>query len=244
MSQTSGSALARHTLARLKDRITSGEWPVGSRIPTEPELSEEFSVGRSTVREAIRSLATLGMVETLTARGTFVRSSTPAPSLLFDALSQYGPAELIGIRRALDVEAAQTAAANWTPVHLEAMESTIATEMESVRHLGDTARAGVRCSLLHGVIAQASGNRLLFDLVQNLSMALDSSGLGDRIAADMDPVQLLSEHDRILVAIRERDVAAAAHLMAMHVDSALLTLNAPAMTSLTALSVGPPTPPR
>ncbi len=236
MSQTSGSALARHTLARLKDRIATGEWPVGSRIPTEPELTEELGVGRSTVREAIRSLATLGMVETLTARGTFVRSSTPAPSLLLDALSQYGPAELIGIRRALDVEAAQTAAANWTSVNLETMESTLAAEMETVREShGEGTSSGVRCSLFHGTIAQASGNRLLHDLVQNLSMALDSSGLGDRIAAVMDPVQMLSEHDRLMVAIRERDVAAAAHLMAMHVDSALISLDAPAMTKLTAL---------
>lgn len=235
MSQPSGSALARHTLARLKARIAAGEWPVGSRIPTEPELTEELGVGRSTVREAIRSLATLGMVETLTARGTFVRSLTPAPSLLFDALSQYAPVELIGIRRALDVESAQTAAANWEPAQLEAMESAIAAEMETVREATDAQHSGVRCTLFHGAIAQASGNRLLSDLVQNLSMALDSSGLGDQIAADMDPVQLLAEHDRLLVAIRERDVAAAAHLMALHVDSAMRTLTDTVMTGLTTL---------
>lgn len=232
MSQPSGSALARQTLARLKARISSGEWPVGSRIPTEPELTEELNVGRSTVREAVRSLATLGMVETLTARGTFVRSLTPAPSLLLDALAAYHPAELIGIRRALDVEAAQTAAANWTAPLLETMESTISAEMETVRE----GQGSVRCSLFHGVIAQASGNRLLFDLVQNLSMALDSSGLGDRIAGDVDPVVMLADHDRLLTAIRARDVAAAAHLMALHVDTQLRTLQeSPVMTELASL---------
>lgn len=226
--------MARQTLARLKTRIASGEWPVGSRIPTEPELTEDLGVGRSTVREAVRSLATLGMVETLTARGTFVRSLTPAPSLLFDALSAYQPPELVGIRRALDVEAAQSAAAHWTKLHLEAMESAVSAEVETVRNPDPEVRAGVRCTLFHGVIAQASGNRLLNDLVQNLSTALDSSGLGDRIAEGLDPVMLVSDHDRILTAIRARDVAAAAHLMALHVDATLRTLTQdPVMTQLT-----------
>lgn len=234
MNQPSGSALARQTLTTLKTRIASGEWPVGSRIPTEPELTEDLGVGRSTVREAVRSLATLGMVETLTARGTFVRSLTPAPSLLFDAISTYEPAELVGIRRALDVEAAQSAAAHWTPVHLEALESAVAAELETVRSADEAVRHGVRCTLFHGVIAQASGNRLLNDLIQNLSTALDSTGVGERIAVGLDPVMLVSDHDRILTAIRSRDVGAAAHLMAIHVDNTLRTLqNDPVMTQLT-----------
>lgn len=234
MHQPSGSALARQTLARLKARIASGEWPVGSRIPTEPELTEQLAVGRSTVREAVRSLATLGMVETLTARGTFVRSLTPAPSILFDALSVYEPSELIGIRRALDVEAAQSAAANWTPEQLEAMESAVALELETLRGAGGAAISGVRCALFHGVIAQASGNRLLNDLVQNLAAALDSTGLGDRIAEAIDPVLLVTDHDRILTAIRARDVGAAAHLMALHIDSSLRALTEqPGVTALT-----------
>ena len=234
MSQASGSALARQTLAVLKARIASGEWPVGCRIPTEPELTDELGVGRSTVREAVRSLATLGMVETLPARGTFVRSLTPAPSLLFDALSEYEPAELVGIRRALDVEAAQSAAANWVPERLEALESAVAAELDTVRNPDPAVRAGVRCTLFHGVIAQASGNRLLADLVQNLSTALDSSGLGNRMAESIDPVTLVSDHDRILNAIRARDVASAAHLMALHVDTSLRVLQEnPVMTELT-----------
>lgn len=233
MNQPSGSALARLTLAKLKARIASGEWPIGSRMPTEPELTEQLKVGRSTVREAVRSLATLGMVETLTARGTFVRSLTPAPSLLFDALAAYEPAELVGIRRALDVEAAQSAAAHWTKEHLEAMESAVAAEVETVRSADPAVRSGVRCTLFHGVIAQASGNRLLNDLVQNLATTLDSPGVGDRIAEGIDPVTLVADHDRILTAIRARDVAAAAHLMALHVDDSLRSLQVKPMTELT-----------
>ena len=69
---TTGSDRARSTLAYLRRHITTGAWPVGSRIPIEPELTEQIGVGRSTVREAVRSLASIGMLETLPGRGTFV----------------------------------------------------------------------------------------------------------------------------------------------------------------------------
>ena len=59
---TTGSDRARSTLAYLRRHITTGAWPVGSRIPIEPELTEQIGVGRSTVREAVRSLASIGML--------------------------------------------------------------------------------------------------------------------------------------------------------------------------------------
>ncbi|MBX3094521.1 MAG: FadR family transcriptional regulator [Cryobacterium sp.] len=237
MSEPSGSSLARSTLARLRARIASGEWPVGTRIPTEPELSELLGVGRSTVREAIRSLATLGMVETLTARGTFVRSATPAPTLLVNALSAYEPAELIGLRRALDVEAAQSAAAHWTDGDLEAMESALREETEHARRAVAAVQGrGTHCARFHGAIAQASGNRLLSDLDASLSTALETAGLADQIAASIDVAVRIDEHDRLFTAIRGRDVAKAAHHMALHVDAALRGLShKPVATDLTTL---------
>lgn len=223
--EPSGSALARSTLARLRTRITGGQWPVGSRIPIEPELAEELGVGRSTIREAIRSLATLGMVETLTGRGTFVRSVTPAPTLLMSALSVYGPAELVGMLRALGVEAVQAAAATRTDGDLDAMRAALAGP-----------HAGV-CARFHSAIAQASGNRLVIDLDASLTTALEAYGLAETIAARLSPEVLAEQHARILTALEERDVAGAAHAMAVHLDEELRSLHhSPIATDLTTLS--------
>lgn len=239
MSEPSGSALARETLARLKSRITSGQWPVGTRIPTEPELTAELGVGRSTIREAIRSLATLGMVESLTARGTFVRSAAPAPSLLLDAISAYTPSELIGFRRALDVEAAQSVAARHTDPDLYAIEEALNDEIAPSRRGRAEAPAtgAARCARFHGAIARACGNRLIADLDASLAAALASAGVAEAIAAPSDPAIVIHEHDRIFTAIRARDVGRAAHLMAVHVDSMLRAVaHAPILTELTTLS--------
>lgn len=225
MSEPSGSELARSTLARLRTQITSGQWPVGSRIPVEAELAGDLGVGRSTVREAIRSLATLGMVETHVGRGTFVCSTTPAPTLLMSALSAYGPAELVGMFRALGVEAVQTAAAIRTEGDLDSLRVALrATPRQA-------------CAQFHSAIAQASGNRLVIDLDTSLAAGLDSHGLGDTIANALSPAVAVEHHARIFDAIVARDVASAAHAMAVHLDEVLRGLNhAPIATELTALS--------
>ncbi len=234
MSGPSGSARAKATLATLQKRISSGEWPVGAKIPTEPELVEQLGVGRSTVREAVRSLATLGMVETLTARGTFVRSLTPAPSLLLNALSVYTPAELIGLRRALDVEAVQAAAAQRSDADLRHLDAVLDASVEAARRSEQT--HGSDCARFHGAIAKASGNRLLADLDMSLSAVMAASGLEGRIAEAIEPSSLVTDHDRLLTAVRQRDPGIAAHLMAMHLDQALRSLaHEPIVTDLTTL---------
>lgn len=234
MSEPSGSALARTTLARLRARIASGEWPVGSRIPTEPELVAELGVGRSTVREAVRSLASLGMVETLTARGTFVRATTPAPAVLLDALTVYSSTELVGLRRALDVEAAQAAAAHRAEQDVQRLDALLTEQLSLAQQAGDDAPPA--CPAFHAAIAAASGNRLIAELTAALSSALGASGLDAEIAEGLDPARVADDHDKILLAIRDRDVPRVAHLMALHLDGALRALGAdPAVADLGAL---------
>lgn len=224
MTQPSGSALARSTLARLRAKIASGTWPVGERIPTEPELIDKLGVGRSTIREAIRSLATLGMVEPIAGRGTFVRSATPAPELLISALSVYGPGEIVGMRRALGVEAVQAAAARRTDGDLDAMRSALAADDQT-------------CTHFHGAISQASGNRLVIDLDASLTAALNDYGLTEKIAAAFAPGEAREQHERLLTAIENRDVATAVHEMALHMDVELRGLqHFPIATELTTLA--------
>lgn len=228
MVESSGSALARSTLARLRAQVASGRWPVGSRIPTEPELVEQLGVGRSTVREAIRSLATLGMVETHAGRGTFVRAMTPAPALLISALSVYAPTELVGMWRALGVEAVQGAAAARTDGDLDVLRAALAETADG---------AGERCTRFHNAITQASGNRLVIDLDASLTAALTDHRLADKIAAALPPGACDEDHRRILAAIENRDVAAAAHEMVLHLDAQLRSLHHfPIATDLTTLA--------
>ena len=133
MASTMGSDRARGALAYLRRQITTGTWPVGSRIPIEPELAEQMGVGRSTVREAVRSLASVGMLETAPGRGTFVRSATPTSSLLNEFLNDFTLEEILSYRRALEIEAAQQAALQRTEEDIAALEEAAKEEMGCTR---------------------------------------------------------------------------------------------------------------
>src|SRR6266545_2897175 len=76
------SPLVEQAIDRLREQVTSGAWPVGTRLPSEAALAAELGVGRSTIREAIRALASTGMVESRQGAGTFVRAAAAAEAAL------------------------------------------------------------------------------------------------------------------------------------------------------------------
>src|SRR5258707_12264042 len=67
-------SLCDEVIAQLREQISSGTWPVGDRIPPESELVERLQVGRGTVREAIKALAHIGLLEVRQGDGTYVKS--------------------------------------------------------------------------------------------------------------------------------------------------------------------------
>lgn len=71
-SRRASRSLPARIAEEVETRISSGQWPPGSRLPSEPALAEEFDVSRATVRSALRSLAAAGVVRTRHGNGTFV----------------------------------------------------------------------------------------------------------------------------------------------------------------------------
>lgn len=94
--------------------LRTGAYRVGDRLPSEPELGEELRVSRSTVREAVRELTSLGVLEIQHGRGTFVRSLRPDLLLRGDSLLDHANdrirEELLEVRGIVEPEAAALAA--------------------------------------------------------------------------------------------------------------------------------------
>lgn len=221
-----GTERARNTLDYLRRQITTGEWPVGGRIPIEPELAAQLGVGRSTIREAVRSLATMGMLETLPGRGTFVRSSTPSSALLTEFLGAYTLEELLSYRRALDIEAAQQAALHRTQADIDALEAAVSTELQR-RHCTvfvTDASADELAGRFHYLMFDAAKNRLLASLYAGITDRLNAPEHRDRLQHGSDASTMQSEHVRILDAIKRGDFIDAVHAMADHVDHDLVVL--------------------
>lgn len=226
MVAQSGTERARNTLAYLRRQITTGTWPVDSRIPIEPELAASLGVGRSTIREAVRSLASMGMLETLPGRGTFVRSNTPSSALLMDFLADYTLEELLSYRRALDVEAAQQAAHHRNEGDIAALDEAVARALER-RHCPAFATEESDAELagrFHYLVFDAAKNRLLASLYAGITDRLNAPEHLDRLTHAADAATMQAEHERILEAIRRGDFIDAAHAMADHVDNDLVII--------------------
>lgn len=209
-----GSDRSRETLIRLRTNITSGKWPLNSKIPTEPELMAELGVGRSTIREAVRSLAALGMLEPARSRGTFVRARNPVSLVLSDFMTHHDVSEILAVRRAFEVEACQLAAAHRTDDDLARLRE--AHELDVSDDCSHLVERGRTPGQFHALLLEASKNTLLVELydgiMAGLRAALDD---GTVVSGASDEVRH-RDHQRMLDAIAAGDPEAAGAAAAQH----------------------------
>jgi GntR family transcriptional repressor for pyruvate dehydrogenase complex len=130
-------SVTRQVVDSLFRMLRSGEYRVGDQLPSEWELVTNLKVGRSAVREAVRELVTLELVELRPGRGTFVRSLRPdlllRPETFEDVVATAVKRELLEVRRILEPEAAALASARATEHELARLQHDVARLREAVR---------------------------------------------------------------------------------------------------------------
>lgn len=213
--EQTGSEKARSTVAYLRARILDGDWPVNGRIPRESELMEAIGVGKSTVREAVRSLAAMGMLETVRGVGTFVRSRTPVSAVLSDAVGGHELADVLSLRRALEVEAARLAAARRTELQLAALRRAVDLDRHPAEH--DRVQRGRTPGEFHQLVFDAAGSPLLSGLYAGVLATVRAAVAGGRVSR-AGAAERQADHEALLEAISLGDQNAAGELMAEHVD--------------------------
>ncbi|MEV1328404.1 FCD domain-containing protein [Micromonospora costi] len=197
----------RETIAQLRKRILAGEWPVGSRIPTEPQLVAALGVGRNTVREAVRALQHAGVLECRQGSGTYVVSTDELAPVVARRLTDDRMTEVIEVRRAFEVEAARLAALRRTPEDLAALDDALAAREAAWR--GGRAEEFVEADLvLHRAVVAAAHNPMLAELYASVGTALRRS-LAQAMGEALTPERHV-DHSRMVEAIRAGDPERAA----------------------------------
>ncbi len=205
----------RELAALLEERILSGEWPVGTRLPSERQLAERYGVSRPVVREALRSLSERGLLEILPGRGSFVRQAqaTDAASRL-DALyrrRQATPRDLVEARTTLECAAAALAAERATASDLETIEAAL-RGFDRSRTIVEQARFDLA---FHLAIARAAHNPVIetmFGSITTLTFELMLRSLSDPEVARVS----IPYHHVIYQAIQARAAEQARTAMAEH----------------------------
>lgn len=197
--------LIDQAVGRLRKQITSGAWPVGTRIPPEPDLTELIGVGRNTVREAVQSLVHAGMLERRQGSGTYVISDSELGTAMGRQIAGAHQRDVLEVRRCLEVEAARLAAQRRTEEQLAEL-----TELHDRRAAayaaGDLDTATEADLAFHRGIAEAAGNPVLLAIYETL---LDAVVANIRFNFEHPAEERDVAHTALLDAIEERDTARA-----------------------------------
>ena len=214
--------LYRRIAERIRGGVLRGEWPVGTRLPPERDLSLALGVSRPSLREALIALEVEGIVEVRTGSGVYVRAAHPADNLSASANSDvdWGPLEVMRARQVIEVEVAAMAAANARKSEIALMHESLQMMREEAAN-GEVPRHGDEA--FHVAVARACGNDVLFDMVQRTWMARDGAlfeRLGDYFENPPAWKKAIDEHEVVLRAIEVHDVSGARRAMQTHLRNA------------------------
>jgi DNA-binding FadR family transcriptional regulator len=203
----------------LQRRIIVGEFASGEPLAPEAELAELFKVSRTVIREAMRNLRSLGLVEVSQGRRPRVRPVDPQATIsaLGAMLQRCGGSlgSLLEVRRALEGEAAALAAERATAKDLEQLGLAIA-EMESAQD--DESKLVTADVAFHRGLAQATGNPIFLTILDTLVGLMQE--FMRKTYPEFGPRHAILDHRRILEAVQQRDGEAARQALQSHMQAA------------------------
>lgn len=204
-------------IAKIKELISSGEFTAGARLPTERELTQRFGVSRSSLREAVRALALVGVLQPRVGDGTYV--TTLEPDLLLtgvgfvsDLVGEASLLELHQVRRLLEPEATRLAAPRLSEDDFERLA-------ECIRHMeaADSVEGFIEAdTAFHRIILSACGNATLASLIENLSSGTLRARLWQSLMSRDAIEATIASHRAIHRALVARDAETAAAADVMH----------------------------
>jgi DNA-binding FadR family transcriptional regulator len=213
LSSPQRSALADQVIAALRTQITSGEWPVGTRIPTEPERVDELGVARNTVREAVRALAHNGLLDIRQGSGTYVVATSELAGVMHRRFADADPHHVAEMRAALETSGARLAALRRTEQDLTQLDGLL-ERREAAWRSGDAERFVEADASLHLGVLAASHNDVLTAVYADLGEVMRDFLRLD-IGEELRPEEHM-DHAGLIAAIHAGDEEAAAREAASH----------------------------
>ncbi|HLM00744.1 MAG TPA: FadR/GntR family transcriptional regulator, partial [Pyrinomonadaceae bacterium] len=213
-----GGNSSEEVVSRLRNMIHSGELSAGDRLPPERDLAKLLGVSRPTLRAGIRSLASVGILQSRQGAGTFVAAAEESPTLdgsplrLMASLHGFTSDEMFEARLSLEMSIAGLAAERATSEQITQMAEEVAGMYAS---LDEPEQYLVHEMRFHRVIAAASQNRVLTALM-NMMATILFEYRSKTVKRATDLKESAEQHRGIYRAMRDRDTEAARDAMREH----------------------------
>lgn len=208
-------------IEQIKSKIKSGEIKKGDKLPSEREMAELLSVSRTSVREAIKALEVIGLIESRQGAGNYIR--TNFDNSLFEPLSvmfmlqESSLEEMYDLRKTLELECARLAAENIKDTEMEHLSAILDRMYESA-----TEEESLELDIkFHYVIAKASRNVLLINILEVISQLMDEFIKTSRMQIlheGNNREELLSTHENIVKSLKLKDKEKVSEAMHEHFD--------------------------
>jgi GntR family transcriptional repressor for pyruvate dehydrogenase complex len=163
--------LTDQVLKYLEQQIATNVYPVGSRLPAEPDLMRQLGIGRSTLREAIRVLAHSGVVEVRPGDGTYVCKTSADQESLDQRLRHARVLEVYEVRRALELECAALAASRRDEADIARLYQALQTREAALTSTPTTIFLDADLAF-HTAVAEATKNTLFAELYRTFLAAI------------------------------------------------------------------------
>lgn len=208
----------------IYEMIRTGQVKPGQRLDSVQQLAENFQVGRSAIREALTSLRAMGLVEMKQGEGTYIKEfetdQITFPLSTAILMNKEDIAQLLEVRKIIEIGTAAAAAKKRTSHHLEMMEKAL-EEMKSAQ---GNETLGEKADLeFHLALADAAQNSLLLSLMNHVSGLMGETMKETRrvwlFSKQTTVERLYEEHKEIYEAIKEQDEEKARKLMLVHLEN-------------------------
>lgn len=212
-------AVTDEAITKIKDMIISGELSAGDRLPPEKELSEKLGLSRSSLREAVKALEIIRVLDVRRGDGTYVTSLEPkllteAMSFIVDLHQDKSILDIFEVRRILEPAAAAMAASRITAEQIAALRAA----MENIDNSTSVESLVDHDLIFHGLITAAADNAYLASVLDALSSSTVRARIWRGLTQDKAVDRTLAEHAAIIEALERGDADLAKSLLTVHIS--------------------------
>jgi len=210
--------VAEEVADRIRTLMLDGTFPPAQPLPSERHLAERFGVSRGSIRDALRTLETIGLVETRHGQGTFPlelsvdRLVAPLASVM--AYRSDLQDELLDVRRMFEPAVARAAALRITEEDLVDLQRVLETQRQKLK-TGQSAIA--EDTAFHAILARATRNRVVMSIMATLNDLLVESRTQSLLQKGR-PARSVDGHEAVVAALRRHDADGASQAMYNHID--------------------------
>lgn len=210
-----------HVIEQIQEMIMEGTLKKGDKLPSERELTEQLGVSRTSIREALRSLEIIGLIESKQGEGNFIKGDLDKvfmePLSLMFMLNKDNPEDILELRMAIELEAAFLAAERITDSDIDELKILL----DKLKETKDETQRAKLDTQFHYKIAKITGNFFIIHLLSSISKLMESfiAFARDVILEGIDDKLLINkQHQALFDSLRKKDPQGAYQAMRQHLE--------------------------